>query len=92
MKKQTDPDVVLMLAAAEPTRLSILRELTAADGPINACDFSACSEVSQPTFSHHLKVLKEAGWLRCERVGNGLEYDLRPEARARFKELAEQLT
>ena len=27
MKKQTDPDVVLMLAAAEPTRLSILREL-----------------------------------------------------------------
>ena len=90
MKKQTDPDVVLMLAAADPTRLAILRQLSTSGGPVNACDFTACCEVSQPTVSHHLKVLKEAGWIEGERRGNGIEYELRPEAHSRFKELAEQ--
>ena len=91
VKKQTDPDVVLMLAAADPTRLAILRQLSTSEGPVNACDFTACCEVSQPTISHHLKVLKQAGWIEGERVGNGIEYELRPQARERFRELAEQL-
>lgn len=87
MKRTSDPDVLLLQAAADPTRLSILRQLSA-EGPVCACDFSACCEVSQPTVSHHLKVLREAGWISGERRGTWIWYSLRPEAVERFRRLA----
>ena len=62
MKKVTDPDALLLQGAADPTRLSILRQLAGGD-EVCACDFSACCEVAQPTVSHHLKVLRETGWV-----------------------------
>ena len=51
-------------------------------------DFTACCDVSQPTVSHHLKVLREAGWVDSERRGTWIWYRLRPEAVGRFRELA----
>lgn len=87
MKRQTDPDVVLLQAAADPTRLAILRQL-ADCAEVCACDFTACCDVSQPTVSHHLKVLREAGWIVGERRGTWIWYSLRPEAVARFGQLA----
>lgn len=87
MKRQTDPDVLLLQAAADPTRLAILRELSEEES-VCACDFTACCDVSQPTVSHHLKVLREAGWVDSERRGTWIWYRLRPEAVARFSELA----
>jgi ArsR family transcriptional regulator, arsenate/arsenite/antimonite-responsive transcriptional repressor len=87
MKRQTDPDVRLLAAAADPTRLAILRQLS--ESPeVCACDFTACCDVSQPTVSHHLKVLREAGWVDADRRGAWVWYALRPEAVARFRELA----
>ena len=90
MKRQSDPDVMLLQAAADPTRLSILRQLSS-EGPVCACDFTACCEVSQPTVSHHLKVLREAGWVSGERRGTWIWYSLRPEAVDRFRALAGQI-
>lgn len=90
MKKQTDPDVLLLQAAADPTRLAIIRQL-AGDGQVCACDFTSCCDVAQPTVSHHLKVLREAGWIEAERRGTWIWYSLRPEAAARFGELAGQV-
>ena len=90
MKKATDPDVLLLQAAADATRLSILRQLSSA-GPVCACDFTACCEVSQPTVSHHLKVLREAGWVSGERRGTWIWYSLRPEAVDRFRRLAGEI-
>ena len=87
MKRQTDPDVLLLQAAADPTRIAILRQLTV-DGPVCACDFTDCCDLSQPTVSHHLKVLRDAGWVDTERRANWIYYRLRPEAVARFKRLA----
>jgi ArsR family transcriptional regulator len=87
MKRQTDPDVRLLQAAADPTRLAILRQLSDCE-EVCACDFTACCDVSQPTVSHHLKVLREAGWITGERRGTWVWYSLRPEAVARFRELA----
>jgi ArsR family transcriptional regulator len=87
MKRTDDPDVLLLQAAADPTRLSILRQLSAT-GPVCACDLTACCEVSQPTVSHHLKVLREAGWISGERRGTWIWYTLRPEAASRFRRLA----
>ena len=87
MKRQTDPDVLLLQAAADPTRLAILRQLSDL-AEVCACDFTACCDVSQPTVSHHLKVLREAGWIAAERRGSWVWYSLRPEAAARLRNLA----
>lgn len=90
MKRQTDPDVLLLQAAADPTRLAILRQLSDAS-EICACEFTGCCGVSQPTVSHHLKVLRDAGWVRAERRGTWVWYALRPEAVLRFRQLAGDL-
>jgi len=87
VKRQTDPDVLLLQGAADPTRLSILQQLSTEE-EVCACDFTSCCEVSQPTVSHHLKVLRDAGWVDAERRGTWVYYRLRPEAAARFRQLA----
>ena len=79
VKRQTDPDVRLLQGAADPTRLAILRQLAGGDG-ICACDFTACCDVGQPTVSHHLKVLREAGLLTSERRGVNNWYAAVPSA------------
>ena len=90
MKRQTDPDVLLLQAAADPTRLAILRQLSDV-AEVCACDFTACCDVAQPTVSHHLKVLRESGWVRSERSGSFIYYFLRPEAVERFRAVAGDL-
>jgi len=90
MKHATDPDVLLLQAAADPTRLSILRQLSA-EGAVCACDFTDCCSVGQPTVSHHLRSLRIAGWVATERRGTWIYYSLRPEAVARFRVLAGEL-
>ena len=90
VKRSTDPDVLLLQGAADPTRLAILRQLAGGAG-VCACDFTACCDVAQPTVSHHLKVLRESGWVRSERQASFIYYYLRPEALARFKQLAGEL-
>jgi ArsR family transcriptional regulator len=90
MKRATDPDVLLLQATADPTRLSILRQLSA-EGEVCACNFTDCCGIGQPTMSHHLKVLREAGWVTGERRGTWIWYSIRPEAVARFHELAGEI-
>lgn len=90
MRKQTDLDVLLLQAVADPTRLAIIRQLSA-EGAVCACAFTTCCGVSQPTVSHHLKVLREAGWIEGERRGTWIWYSIRPEAAERFSGIAGQL-
>lgn len=87
MKRALDPEIRLLQAAADPTRLAILRQLTA-EGEVCACDFTSCCDVAQPTVSHHLKVLREAGWIAGERRGTWIWYAIRPAALDRFRSLA----
>ena len=91
MKRATDPDVILLQAAGDPTRLAILRQLST-DGAVCACNFTACCDVAQPTVSHHLKVLREAGWVTSERRASWITYSIRPEAVARFRQLGSEIT
>jgi ArsR family transcriptional regulator len=91
MKKVADPDVVLFQALGEETRLAIVRHL-AREGEVSACDFTACCDVAQPTISHHLKVLREAGVVSSDRRGTSIAYRLRPEATRRLAGLLSSLT
>jgi len=78
MTRPIEPDVRLLAALADPVRLDILREL-AGSSEVCACDFTDCCDVLQPTVSHHLKVLREAGAVLSERRGNSIFYRLSPD-------------
>lgn len=90
MKRILDPDVRLLYGAADPTRLAILRQL-AGGNAVCACDFTACCTVEQPTVSHHLKVLRETGWVESERRSSNVHYRIRPEAADRFRAIAGEM-
>jgi ArsR family transcriptional regulator len=77
MAKSIDPDVQLLAALADPTRMEILRELAGAP-EVCACDFTSCCDVSQPTVSHHLKRLRDVGAVISERRGNWVFYRIAP--------------
>jgi len=86
-----DPDVRLLQALADPTRLAIVREL-AGSTSVCACDFTDCCGVSQPTVSHHLRILREAGVIESERRGTWIFYRLVPSAAERLRSLAGELS
>ena len=90
MAKSSDPDIQLLSALADPTRLEILREL-AASPEVCACDFTSCCDVSQPTVSHHLKVLRDAGAVVSERRGNWVFYRISPNLIPRLSGIAQML-
>jgi ArsR family transcriptional regulator, arsenate/arsenite/antimonite-responsive transcriptional repressor len=48
-------------ALGDPTRIQILHILATATEPVCVCDFTAAFELGQPTISHHLATLREAG-------------------------------
>ncbi len=87
MAASTDPDVRLLQALADPIRLTIVREL-AGQPEVCACDFTSCCDVSQPTISHHLRVLREAGVVSAERRGTWIFYRLQPEAATAMRRIA----
>ncbi|HYX75781.1 MAG TPA: metalloregulator ArsR/SmtB family transcription factor, partial [Gaiellaceae bacterium] len=63
-----------------PARVTILNRLAAAD-EVCVCDFVAALDLAQPTVSHHLKVLREAGLVEVARKrGTWVHYRLVPEA------------
>lgn len=83
-----DPDARLLAALADPTRLAIVRQLAAAGADVCACDFTSCCDVGQPTVSHHLRVLREAGVVTSERRGNWIFYQLAPDVADRLAAIA----
>ncbi|HEY3073241.1 MAG TPA: metalloregulator ArsR/SmtB family transcription factor [Candidatus Limnocylindrales bacterium] len=88
--KPMDADVQLLQALADPTRLAIVREL-AGQPEVCACNLTDCCGVRQPTVSHHLKVLREAGVVLAERRGTWIYYRLDPAAADRLTRVAREL-
>ncbi|MEV4477868.1 MULTISPECIES: metalloregulator ArsR/SmtB family transcription factor [Nonomuraea] len=67
-------------ALGDPVRLRILSIVASrAGGEVCVCDITDAFELSQPTISHHLKVLKEVGLLTSERRASWVYYRLVPE-------------
>jgi ArsR family transcriptional regulator, arsenate/arsenite/antimonite-responsive transcriptional repressor len=72
-------------ALADPVRLRVLSILAASDaGEVCVCDFVDPLGKSQPTISHHLKILSEAGLVTGDRRGKWVWYSL---DRARLDDL-----
>ncbi len=68
-------------ALGDPVRLRLLSLIAShPGGEACVCEISATFDVSQPTISHHLKLLRSAGLLDCERRGTWVYYWVIPAA------------
>ena len=74
-------------ALSDPVRLRLLSLLaTSADGAVCACDLVEPVGKSQPTVSHHLKILREAGLVTSEKRGTNVWYAAVPAALETLRE------
>ena len=71
-------------ALADPTRVAIVNRLSVAD-EVCVCNLTEIFDLSQPTISHHLKVLRDAGLVEASRRGTWAYYRLVPEAIAALR-------
>ncbi len=69
---------------ADPHRLTIIATLARSEEPICVCEFTEALPLNQPTVSHHLKILRDAGMVVWERRGTWIYYRLAPSARERL--------
>jgi ArsR family transcriptional regulator len=84
-----------LLILAHPIRIQILTMLARSAGQVCVCDLEAALPVKQPTVSHHLRLLRDAGLIDCERHGLFAYYfvkrDVLAALRARILEPLDQL-
>ncbi len=66
----------ILKAAGHPLRLQILQMLSSAKPDLCACEFEKAMPIKQPTVSHHLKILREAGLVESEKNGLWMHYSI----------------
>jgi len=81
----------LFKALGDPHRLTILATLARAKDEVCVCDFAAGLPLEQPTVSHHLRWLREADLVKCERRGTWVYYRLAPGVLARLRKAVNSL-
>jgi len=67
-------------ALGDPVRLRLLSLIASGGSEACVCDLNDAFDLTQPTISHHLKVLREAGLVTSERRGTWVYYRLAPQA------------
>jgi ArsR family transcriptional regulator len=72
-------------ALSDPTRIQMVHILAAASEPVCVCDFTAAFDLGQPTISHHLATLREAGIVTSFKRGIWGFYQLNPTMAAAAK-------
>jgi ArsR family transcriptional regulator, arsenate/arsenite/antimonite-responsive transcriptional repressor len=86
--EQADRIAPLLKAIADPVRLRLLSLVAShAEGEACVCDLNDAFELSQPTISHHLKVLHEVGLLDRNKRGVWVYYRVRSDALADLAKL-----
>lgn len=80
-----EAESLLFKAIADPYRLRMLATLARASDEVCVCDFTGALPLNQPTVSHHLRILREAGLVTCERRGTWVYYRIAADARDRIR-------
>jgi ArsR family transcriptional regulator len=78
--EEAEATAALFRALGDPARVRILNALATTAEPVCVCELIEPLELSQPTVSHHLKKLTNAGLLEREQRGKWAYYSLNPEA------------
>ena len=81
----------VLKALADPTRLTMVAALWKSAGPVCICDFTAAFDLSQPTISHHMARLKDAGLVESEKRGIWIYYRLKEKIDPGARRLLAQL-
>ena len=79
----------LFAALGDPARVRIVNIIATTNEPVCACDLITPLGLSQPTVSHHLKRLVDAGLLEREQRGKWAYFSVTPEASERLAGLVE---
>ena len=85
--EEADATAALFRVLADPARVKIVNLLATSDEPVCACEFEPALRLSQPTVSHHLKKLTEAGLLEREQRGKWAYFSLTPDASSRLEQV-----
>ena len=86
---EAESTAALFKTLGDPARVKIVNLLASSGGAVCACEFEPALGLSQPTVSHHLKKLTEAGLLEREQRGKRAYYSIHPEAAGRLAGLAD---
>ena len=84
--------VAMLKALGHPVRLRIVDLIYQHGGEICACEFEHHFDLKQPTISHHLKILREAGLIRSRQNGSWVHNSIEPAAFTRLKQLMEMIS
>jgi ArsR family transcriptional regulator len=87
--EEAEATAALFRALGDPARVRIVNVLATTDEPVCVCELVEPLELAQPTVSHHLKKLVDAGLLEREQRGRWAYYSLNPDATARLGSLVD---
>ena len=79
--------VVMLKALAHPVRLRMVDLIREEGGEICVCEFERYFALKQPTISHHLKILRDAGLIRSRQEGPWVRHSIEPDAFSRLEAL-----
>jgi ArsR family transcriptional regulator, arsenate/arsenite/antimonite-responsive transcriptional repressor len=85
--EEAEATAAFLRVLADPARVKIVNLLATSDEPVCACEFEPALRLSQPTVSHHLKRLTDAGLLEREQRGKWAYFSLDPEATSQLERL-----
>lgn len=77
---EAEATAALFRALADPARVKIVNTLAISDEPVCICELIEPLELSQPTVSHHMKKLLDAGIVEREQRGKWAYFSLKPDA------------
>jgi ArsR family transcriptional regulator len=75
-REQVEQAATAFAALADPTRLTILNLLAESRDAVCVCDITESFTLGQPTISHHLKILRDAGLINGDKRGKWVYYSL----------------
>ena len=87
--EEAEATAAIFRALGDPARVRIVNLLSTADGPVCVCELIEPLGLTQPTVSHHLKKLTDAGLLDREQRGRWAYFSVNAEAMTRVASLAD---
>src|SRR5436305_5453858 len=88
-EREAEAAAQLFKALGDPARVRILNLLATSGEPVCVCNLTGPLELSQPTVSHHLKKLTDAGLLHREQRGVWAYYSIDPDAVGQLRAIVE---
>jgi ArsR family transcriptional regulator, arsenate/arsenite/antimonite-responsive transcriptional repressor len=85
--EDADATAALFQVLSDPARVKIVNLLATSNEPVCACEFEPALALAQPTVSHHLKRLTDAGLLDREQRGRWAYFSIKPEASSQLERL-----